>query len=86
MSAILSPCGTYRYLLKRATHPMAPMKSTALFEMRPASRRQTCLTFSRSGIPAFAVRHARAALCIAETVRVGCQREAKPACVRGRQC
>jgi hypothetical protein len=55
MSAILSPCVTYRYLLKRAAESMAPMKSTALFGMRPASRRQTCLTFSSPGIPAFAV-------------------------------
>ncbi|EIM99213.1 DUF1643 domain-containing protein [Paraburkholderia hospita] len=33
MSAIISPCGTYRYLLKRQADPMSPMKSTVLFVM-----------------------------------------------------
>ena len=33
MSAIISPCGAYRYLLKRQAESMAPMKSTALFIM-----------------------------------------------------
>ncbi|BCF97402.1 hypothetical protein PPGU19_019710 [Paraburkholderia sp. PGU19] len=33
MSAIISPCGTYRYLLKRQAESMSPMKSTALFVM-----------------------------------------------------
>jgi hypothetical protein len=33
MSAILSPRGTYRYLLRRQAESMAPMKSTALFIM-----------------------------------------------------
>ena len=31
MSAIFSACGTYRYLLRRASESMAPMKPTALF-------------------------------------------------------
>lgn len=33
MSAIISPCGSYRYLLKRPADSMSPMKSTALFVM-----------------------------------------------------
>jgi len=33
MSAIISPCGTYRYLLKRHAESMSPMKTTALFVM-----------------------------------------------------
>ena len=33
MNAIISPCGAYRYLLKRQAESMAPMKSTALFIM-----------------------------------------------------
>ena len=33
MTAVISPCGTYRYLLKRCAESMAPMKSTALFIM-----------------------------------------------------
>ncbi|MCA8326237.1 DUF1643 domain-containing protein [Burkholderia cepacia] len=33
MSAIISPCGQYRYLLSRPADSMSPMKSTALFLM-----------------------------------------------------
>ncbi|CAD6561280.1 DUF1643 domain-containing protein [Paraburkholderia sabiae] len=33
MSAVISPCGTYRYLLTRAAESLSPMKSTALFAM-----------------------------------------------------
>ncbi|MPW17921.1 DUF1643 domain-containing protein [Paraburkholderia sp. CNPSo 3157] len=33
MTAVISPCGTYRYLLTRAAESMAPMRSTALFVM-----------------------------------------------------
>jgi hypothetical protein len=33
MSAVISPCGTYRYRLTRAAESMTPMKSTALFVM-----------------------------------------------------
>ena len=33
MSAIISPCGAYRYLMKRQAKSIAPMKSTALFIM-----------------------------------------------------
>ncbi|MEM5366270.1 DUF1643 domain-containing protein [Paraburkholderia azotifigens] len=33
MSAVISPCGTYRYLLTRAAESLSPMKSTALFVM-----------------------------------------------------
>ncbi|EUC17005.1 UNVERIFIED_ORG: hypothetical protein BDU10_7218 [Burkholderia sp. CF145] len=33
MSAVTSPCGTYRYLVKRQAESMSPMKSTALFVM-----------------------------------------------------
>src|SRR5258705_6115374 len=33
MSAIISPCGTYRYLLTRQAESMWPMKPTALFVM-----------------------------------------------------
>jgi hypothetical protein len=33
VSAIISECGAYRYLLKRAADSMCPMKSTALFVM-----------------------------------------------------
>ena len=33
MSAIISPCGTYRYLLKQVAESMSPMTSTALFVM-----------------------------------------------------
>ncbi|EUC12111.1 DUF1643 domain-containing protein [Paraburkholderia hospita] len=33
MSAIISPCGQYRYLLKRHAESMSPMKTTPLFVM-----------------------------------------------------
>ncbi|MGT2474582.1 DUF1643 domain-containing protein [Paraburkholderia terrae] len=33
MSAVISPCGTYRYLLTRAAESLSPLKSTALFVM-----------------------------------------------------
>lgn len=33
MTAIISPCGKYRYLLKRPREVMNPMKGTALFVM-----------------------------------------------------
>jgi hypothetical protein len=33
MSAIVSPCGQYRYLLTRTAESISPMKSTAVFIM-----------------------------------------------------
>jgi hypothetical protein len=33
VSAVISPCGTYRYRLTRAAESLAPVKSTALFVM-----------------------------------------------------
>jgi len=33
MSAIVSPCGQYRYLLTRTAESISPMKSTVVFIM-----------------------------------------------------